>query len=88
MGMFDTVSLACPHCGERTEFQTKAGQCLGMNYEIESVPARIAESLSERAVTCTSCDQPIFFSAKVVVTIEATKNNPEREIESDFESDD
>ena len=34
MGMFDTVHMKCPNCGERTSEQTKNGECCLDNHEL------------------------------------------------------
>jgi len=38
MGMFDTILVPCPTCGERSEFQTKSGDCLLGCWNLEDAP--------------------------------------------------
>lgn len=54
MGMFDSVYLKCPECGSQVELQSKAGECLLINYSRDNVPLNIAEDLDGRIVTCTN----------------------------------
>jgi len=42
MGMFDRVYIACPKCGNKIEFQSKAGVCELNEYGTSDVPASIA----------------------------------------------
>ena len=42
MGMFDRVYIACPKCGNKIEFQSKAGVCELNEYGASDVPASIA----------------------------------------------
>lgn len=38
MGMFDTVTVPCPTCGERREFQSKSGECKLETYTLDDAP--------------------------------------------------
>lgn len=52
MGMFDSVIARCPKCGEKVEFQSKAGMCLLKEYNMNSVPPEIAQDLDGDAQPC------------------------------------
>jgi len=81
MGMFDTVNLSCPRCGERTSFQTKAGPCVSNNYELAEMPADIVDDLQWKNVRCEICDAPIHFKRTLlVVKVEAVSENSGDEI--------
>ncbi|WP_156829747.1 hypothetical protein [Methylovulum miyakonense] len=41
MGMFDSVYVPCPKCGELNEFQSKGGDCLLNEYTLENAPANV-----------------------------------------------
>lgn len=45
MGMFNTVYVKCPACGERVGFQTKSGSCLLNNYNVENAPNMEVEGI-------------------------------------------
>ncbi len=54
MGMFDSVFVPCPKCGEMLEFQSKEGKCYSKRYSHSSVPAGIARDL----IGCDSNNRP------------------------------
>lgn len=55
MGMFDTVHVKCPACGEILELQSKAGHCILNEYNLDNVPAHIAGDLINRELDCRYC---------------------------------
>ena len=55
MGMFDSIFLDCPTCGERLELQSKAGECQLHVYSPDEVPIIIAEDLKRGAICCEKC---------------------------------
>ena len=38
MGMYDTVTVPCPTCSERGEFQSKSGDCKLATYSLDDAP--------------------------------------------------
>lgn len=61
MGMYDTVWVKCPHCGKRTDMQSKSGDCCLDNYELKDAPIEVvADLISGRGWTkCTWCSKNI-----------------------------
>lgn len=63
MGLFDTVTYRCPHCGARTEEQTKAGECILGEYNAEAggtnIPGPLLTTLVEQQkkepIYCAGC---------------------------------
>jgi hypothetical protein len=55
MGMFDRVFARCPSCGGTVEFQSKAGECLLINYTLREVPPEIAIDLDGQQECCEKC---------------------------------
>lgn len=53
MGMFDTVLVPCPKCGEEMEFQSKSGPCQLEEYKLGAVPAEILAGASIHTETCS-----------------------------------
>lgn len=47
MGMFDSVYVFCPNCGDEVEFQSKAGECVTEEYYLHNMPAEIAKIYAE-----------------------------------------
>jgi len=52
MGMFDRVWADCPKCGAKVEFQSKAGKCELIDYDMDSVPPEIARDINADAENC------------------------------------
>lgn len=52
MGMFDSVTVGCPHCSAILEFQSKAGPCQLNTYPCISVPVEIALDLHKQTEVC------------------------------------
>jgi len=49
MGMFDTVIVSCPNCGEETEFQSKSGDCMLRHYTLEDCPDDVLSNVNRHA---------------------------------------
>lgn len=72
MGMFDTVIFRCPKCNGATIFeQSKAGECLLIDYNSNEVPTEIALDILGNKVWCEKCNETFEI-------VSATK--PERTI--------
>jgi hypothetical protein len=65
MGMFDSVIVHCPACGEENEFQSKAGDCSMKTYNQTHVPVHIANDIDGEITKCWKCD--LEFMAKAAV---------------------
>ena len=64
MGMFDSVITKCPTCGQRMEFQSKAGERDLHEFNLSSVPPEIAIDLAENPIDCMNkckCGQWVKF---------------------------
>lgn len=55
MGMFDSVMIRCPKCGEQVEFQSKAGPCNLERYDQTCVPIEVAKSIEGDSESCGGC---------------------------------
>ena len=56
MGVYDTILVPCPKCGEEYEAQSKSGPCTCSYYSIDHVPADVAEDINRHApFTCDKC---------------------------------
>jgi len=67
MGMYDTVRVPCPNCGEKEEFQSKGGECLLEVYELENCPPDVMSNINRHSpCTCEKCGT--VFAVKVQVT--------------------
>lgn len=56
MGMFDTVMVPCPTCGEQAEFQSKGGKCLLETFTLEEAPDDVLLDVNRHSpVRCSKC---------------------------------
>ncbi len=64
MGMFDSVGVPCPKCGEVFEAQSKSGPCFCNWYSIDAVPLDVAEDIDRHApFTCKKCGNVFSVNA-------------------------
>ena len=64
MGMFDRIWFECPKCGSRMEAQSKAGECLLIDYPAIAVPEEIAKDIAGNWVHCIQCDKSYEIGGK------------------------
>ena len=69
MGMFDSLYVSCPECGDIVEFQSKAGDCNLISYEKTNVPIAIAIDLDGKVVLC-KCGKAVEISATTCCIID------------------
>ena len=56
MGMFDTVWVKCPKCGNENGFQSKSGGCKNENYDLDDCPDDVIENVNRHSpVECEVC---------------------------------
>jgi len=68
MGMFDSVYVPCPKCGELNEFQSKGGDCLLIEYTLENAPANVLLDMNRHSpATCRNCGTT--YEVKLTVSI-------------------
>ena len=63
--MFDSVMVTCDVCGQRVEFQSKAGDQTLREYSLDDVPDEIANDLDGCVEAC-SCGRVITLETKTV----------------------
>lgn len=61
MGMFDSVYVNCPNCGEDIEFQSKAGECWCRSYNQNKVPTIVAFDLEGDVEICNHRGTEVEF---------------------------
>ena len=54
MGCFDTVKVSCPNCGKENRIQSKAGDCLLDEYDLDIAPDVIKADLNGEFMTCNN----------------------------------
>lgn len=58
MGMFDTLHMQCPNCGQRTSEQTKGGECQLLDLELDEQPMA-TEGIVDQPFNCEKCEKLI-----------------------------
>ena len=55
MGLFDTVYISCPNCGETHSFQSKSGECVLGEYTLENCPDDVIFNINRHSPACCDC---------------------------------
>lgn len=67
MGMFDSVMVPCPRCGEPSEFQSKGGDCCLGTYTLETAPADVLSDVNRHGPnTCDACGAVFAVRVKTI----------------------
>ena len=69
MGMFDSLYVNCPECGNIVEFQSKVGDCSLRSYDKENVPMNIAIDLAGAVALC-ECGKAVEISTTTCCIID------------------
>lgn len=65
MGMFDTVRVPCPRCGEEEDFQSKGGERIMCRYSLEDAPENVMSDVNRHApYTCRKCGAKFYVGVK------------------------
>jgi len=58
MGMFDTIWVKCPKCKTENGFQTKSGDCILANYDLEDAPDDALANVNRHSpCKCEKCGE-------------------------------
>ena len=56
MGVYDTVTIPCPKCGEPYNAQSKGGDCVLAHYTLEEAPTDVLTNVNRHApFECDKC---------------------------------
>lgn len=78
MGMYDTVLVPCPTCGEKYPAQTKGGPCYLTEYELERAPSDVLSDVNRHApFTCDACGAVFTVRLRTVGTPMLCGGQPE-----------
>jgi len=69
MGMFDTIRIKCPKCGNYIEEQSKAGDCLLNTYDLEEAPVALIQDVSGIEYECNSCKCKLIVLSEIKVDV-------------------
>lgn len=70
MGMFDSLYVICPECGENIEFQSKSGNCNLEAYNIYNCDPRVAVDLDGESASCDHCGYIATLHVQSMITIQ------------------
>lgn len=68
MGMFDSLIVCCPICGENVEFQSKGGECILAQYNIVNVPPEVLWDTDDSAYC--SCGAVVSLIKHTIISVE------------------
>lgn len=86
MGMFDYVNIRCPECGQKLEFQSKAGPCEMKRFKIPgnaplSVIGDLKNDADKERLTCPHCHTALYIHVQTLVQVYAWAKKEEWEDE-------
>ena len=64
MGMFDTVMVQCPRCGEEHEFQSKGGGCFLQVFNLTNCPDDVLADVNRHSPY--RCDCGAIFEVDII----------------------
>ena len=68
MGVYDTVLVPCPKCGQLCEAQSKSGDCLCRTYTLDEAPSNVLENVNRHApFECHKCGTYFYVDLRVYV---------------------
>lgn len=82
MGCFDSVWVACPRCGKKEEYQSKAGVCDMSHYDLSTAPdnilADIADDPNDAPTGCAGCGTHYKVLVKCIATVIEVPADPKK----------
>lgn len=67
MGLYDTVRIPCPECGELYDAQSKGGPCHLDTFDMDDAPADVMMDVNRHAPYTCSCGTRFEVHTKFVV---------------------
>lgn len=69
MGMFDSLYVNCPECGNELEFQSKSGECFCSSYKKGSLTPQVAIGMDGDVVRCQFCNYRIKLICNIPIKV-------------------
>lgn len=70
MGLYDTVHVPCPKCGEKQGFQSKSGPCLLDDFELDKCPEDVLRDVNRHApATCGKCGIKFWVGSRTITVV-------------------
>jgi RNase P subunit RPR2 len=63
MGMYDSIIVTCPNCGQEHEFQSKSGDCLLSVYNLDNCPNNVLSNVNRHSPV--KCDCGVFLEIDI-----------------------
>lgn len=74
MGMFDIVNVPCPVCKTVLKFQSKGGDCILKEYELNDVPSDVLSDINRHSpYICHSCGTKFAVEVEIIKNIKSVK---------------
>jgi endogenous inhibitor of DNA gyrase (YacG/DUF329 family) len=73
MGMYDSVYVQCPQCGTDLDFQSKAGECRGAIYTLQSAPIAVLSDVLGITEKCPKCGTFVTINGTLSTWLETWK---------------
>lgn len=74
MGMYDTVWVKCPGCGEESGFQSKSGECILMDYTLQNCPDDVLADVNRHSPEVCNCGAIFEVDVKTRTAVMSYKN--------------
>ena len=55
MGVYDTVWVKCPKCGFENDFQSKSGDCILANFNLDNCPENVLLNVNRHSPCVCKC---------------------------------
>jgi hypothetical protein len=69
MGCYDTIMVPCPTCQTREAFQTKSGECLLGEYNLEDAPEEVLGDVNRHSpYVCRVCGAVFHVKLEIHAT--------------------
>ncbi len=69
MGVYDIVVVACPRCGEESEFQSKGGACLMRTFQLDNAPYDVLTDVNRHGAERCGCGCVFYVGLEVVTKV-------------------
>ncbi len=65
MGLYDSLTIDCPKCGNELELQSKSGRCCMDNFSKNNLTPEVAVGINGDIVRCQFCNSRIRLECNI-----------------------
>ncbi len=69
MGLFNSLYIKCPDCGNELEFQSKSGECAMSVYNDSNLSPTVAVGMDDDIVRCDFCNNNFELNCDIPETV-------------------